>query len=396
MEGLIIEFQQKLRSITNDFERYLIKKIDLQNRLIVIKGARGAGKTTLLLQLAKFHLPLGNSLYVALDHIYFYKHTLYDLAKDFELYGGKYLLLDEVHKYPNWSREIKLIYDNLPALQVIFTSSSLLQIYKSESDLSRRAVSYHLKELSFREFIALETKIILPTFSLEEILNNHQAISSQILDKVKPLPLFKKYLNIGAYPFFIENEQSYIQKLQHTINLVIETDIIAVEHVNYETLMKLKKLLITIASSVPFTPNISKLSLLVGVSRNVLISHIKILQRAGLIIALYKDASGIGVLTKPEKLYVNNTNLMFALAHENTNAGTMRETFFINQFQGLHTINLALQSDFLINQKYTFEVGGKNKTKKQIKDISNAYVAKDNIEIGFANHIPLWVFGLMY
>ncbi len=396
MENLILEFQQKLRTVNNDFERYLIKKIDLQNRLIVIKGARGAGKTTLLLQLAKFHLPLGNSLYVSLDHIYFYKNTLYDLAKDFELYGGKYLLLDEVHKYPNWSREIKLIYDNLPALQVIFTSSSLLQIYKSESDLSRRAVSYHLKELSLREFIALETNIILPSFSLEEILNNHQAISSQILDKVKPLPLFKKYLNIGAYPFFIENEQSYIQKLQHTINLVIETDIIAVEHVNYETLMKLKKLLITIASSVPFTPNISKLSLLVGVSRNVLISHIKILQRAGLIIELYKDASGIGVLTKPEKLYVNNTNLMFALAHENTNVGTMRETFFINQFQGLHTINLALQSDFLINQKYTFEVGGKNKTKKQIKDISNAYVAKDNIEIGFANHIPLWVFGLMY
>jgi predicted AAA+ superfamily ATPase len=396
MENLILEFQQKLRTVNNDFERYLIKKIDLQNRLIVIKGARGAGKTTLLLQLAKFHLPLGNSLYVSLDHIYFYKNTLYDLAKDFELYGGKYLLLDEVHKYPNWSREIKLIYDNLPALQVVFTSSSLLQIYKSESDLSRRAVSYHLKELSLREFIALETNIILPSFSLEEILNNHQAISSQILDKVKPLPLFKKYLNIGAYPFFIENEQSYIQKLQHTINLVIETDIIAVEHVNYETLMKLKKLLITIASSVPFTPNISKLSLLVGVSRNVLISHIKILQRAGLIIELYKDASGIGVLTKPEKLYVNNTNLMFALAHENTNVGTMRETFFINQFQGLHTINLALQSDFLINQKYTFEVGGKNKTKKQIKDISNAYVAKDNIEIGFANHIPLWVFGLMY
>lgn len=396
MEDLMLEFQQKLRTISNNFERYLIKEIDLQNRLIVIKGARGAGKTTLLLQLAKFYLPNDRSLYVSLDHIHFYKNTLYDLAKQFELFGGKHLLLDEVHKYPNWSREIKLIYDNLPTLQVIFTSSSLLQIYKSESDLSRRAVSYHLKELSFREFIALETKIVLPAFTLEEILSNHQAASHEILAKIKPLPLFEKYLKIGAYPYFIENENTYLQKLQNTINLVIETDIMAVEHVNYETLVKLKKLLVTIASSVPFTPNISKLSLLVGVSRNMLLACIKILQRAGLIIEIYKDATGIGVLTKPEKLYLNNTNLMHILASENTNVGTIRETFFLNQFIGLHEINLSLHSDFLINKKYTFEVGGKNKTKKQIQGILHAYVAKDTTEIGFANHIPLWLFGFMY
>lgn len=396
MEDLILEFQQRLRTINNVFERYLIKEIDFTNRLIVIKGARGAGKTTLLFQIAKYYLPTKECLYVSLDHIYFYNQTLYDFAKNYELLGGKYLLLDEVHKYPNWSREIKLIYDNLPSLQVIFTSSSLLQIYQSESDLSRRAVSYQLKELSFREFIALESKVNLPVYTLEDILTNHQSICNTILEAIKPLPLFQKYLKIGAYPFFIENEKTYIQKLQNTINLVIESDILAVEPIHYETTIKLKKLLITIASSVPFTPNISKVSELVGVSRNMLLQCIKILQRAGLVIELYKDATGISVLTKPEKLYMNNTNLMFALANENTNVGNLRETFFLNQFQGLHTIHLSPEADFIINQKYTFEIGGKNKNRRQIIGVSDAFVAKDAIEIGFANYIPVWLFGFMY
>jgi len=204
MEHLILEFQQKLRTINQNFERYLVKEIDLKDRLIVIKGARGAGKTTLLLQLAKYYLPSSQCLYVSLDHIYFYNQTLYDFAKNYELLGGKYLLLDEVHKYVNWSREIKLIHDNLPNLQVIFTSSSLLQIYQSESDLSRRAVSYKLKELSFREFIALESKIKLTNYTLNEILQNHQNLAYSILEQIKPLPLFQKYLQI----FISEGEVS--------------------------------------------------------------------------------------------------------------------------------------------------------------------------------------------
>lgn len=396
MNDLILEFQQKLVYTSQNFERYLLKMIDINNRLIVIKGARGAGKTTLLLQMAKFYLPTNECLYVSLDHIHFYKNSLYDLAKSFELMGGKHLLLDEVHKYPNWSREIKLIYDNFPTLQVIFTSSSLLQIYQSESDLSRRAVSYHLKELSFREFIALKTGMTLPSYSFTEILENHTVIALQLLAQIKPLPLFASYLKIGAYPYFMENEQTYTQKLLNTINLVIETDINAVEKVTYETLINLKKLLGAIASSVPFTPNISKLSEKIGISRNGLLQAIKILSRASLITELYKDNKGIGVLTKPEKIYLNNTNLMFALAQENTNIGNLRETFFLNQFLGLHTIHLSEVSDFIINQKYTFEIGGKNKTKKQIAGLSNAYVAKDNIEIGFANQIPVWLFGFMH
>lgn len=396
MENLLLEFQAKMARISLNIQRYLIHQMDLNNRLIAIKGARGAGKTTLLLQLAKLYLPLQSTLYISLDHIYFFDNKLYDLAKKFTQFGGTHLLLDEVHKYPDWSREIKLVYDNFPELNVIFTSSSMLEIYKSESDLSRRAVSYYLKELSFREFITFETKKALPAYSFTEILNNHNTAAGAVLNEIKPLPLFEKYLKIGAYPYYKENENLYIQKLQNTISLIIEIDINAVEDLQYDTLVKLKKLLITVASSAPFTPNITKLSEKVGVSRNTLVQSMKILERAGLINELYKDISGIGVLTKPEKLYLNNSNLMYALAKENMNIGNVRETFFLNQFKGLHEINLSETADFVIDKKYTFEIGGKNKTKKQIANIANAYIAKDGIEIGFGNIIPVWLFGFMY
>jgi predicted AAA+ superfamily ATPase len=396
MESLLLEFQIKVNRVSLDIQRYLVSEIDLNNRLIAVKGARGSGKTTLLLQIAKLHLPLHSTLFVSLDHIYFFEQKLYDLAKQFSQFGGTHLLLDEVHKYPNWSREIKLIYDNFPELTVIFTSSSMLEIYKSESDLSRRAVTYNLKELSFREFVLFETNKTIPAISLPEILGNHNRIATEILAEIKPLPLFEKYLKIGAYPYYKENENAYYQKLQNTINLIIEIDINAVEDLQYVTLVKLKKLLISIATSVPFTPNITKLSEKVGVSRNMLVQCIKILERAGLVNELYRDNSAIGVLTKPEKLFLNNSNLMYALAKENTNVGNVRETFFLNQFKGLHEINLSPTADFVIDQTYTFEIGGKNKTQKQIANVENSFVAKDGIEIGLGNIIPVWLFGMMY
>jgi len=396
MEELKFESQQKIATLSLDFQRYLVNEIDLNNQLIAIKGARGSGKTTLLLQIAKKKFDLEKTLYVSLDHIYFFENKLYYLAKEFSDTGGNHLLLDEVHKYPNWSREIKLIYDNFPSLNVIFTSSSMLEIYKAESDLSRRAVSYNLKELSFREFTEFELGIKLSKYSFEDILQNHNQIASYLLQKIKPLALFSKYLKVGAYPYYKENEENYNQKLLNIINLIIEIDINAVEDLNYETLVKLKKLLISIASSAPFTPNISKLSEKVGVSRNTLIQAIKILDRAGLVNELYKDTSGIGVLTKPEKLFLNNTNLMYVLAKNNINIGNVRETFFLNQFKGLRQINLSEVSDFIIDKKYTFEIGGKNKSKKQIAKLEHAFIAKDNIGIGFGNNIPVWLFGFMY
>lgn len=396
MENLQLEFQRKIATVSIAIQRYLVNQIDLNNRLIAIKGARGSGKTTLILQLAKLHLPLNSTLYVSLDHIYFFDNKLYHLAQQFALFGGTHLLLDEVHKYPNWSRELKLIYDNFPELNVIFTSSSMLEIYKSESDLSRRAVTYELKEMSFREFVRFETGHQFSAYSLIEILENHIELATDILAKIKPLPLFEKYLKTGAYPYYKENEAFYIQKLQNTINLIIEIDINAVESLQYSTLVKLKKLLISIASSAPFTPNITKLSEKIDISRNMLVQSIKLLSRAGLVNELYKDNSGIGVLTKPEKLYLNNSNLMYALAPNRVDIGNVRETFFLNQFKGLHPINLSKSADFIVDKTYTFEVGGKNKTKKQIQGLENAYLAKDNIEIGFGNMIPVWLFGWMY
>jgi predicted AAA+ superfamily ATPase len=396
MEELIIQYQRKLANTTLTIQRYLLKIVDWNNRLIAIKGARGTGKTTLLLQYAKENLNPLTSLYVSLDNLYFAKNTLVFLAEEFEKLGGTHLLLDEVHKYPNWSREIKLIYDNQPNLKVIFTSSSILEIYKSESDLSRRAVSYVLKELSFREFIAFETGLALPSYSFKEIIANHNQIAIDLLSKIKPIPLFLDYLQFGAYPYFKENKNLYYQKLENTINLVIEIDINAVYNISYELIVKLKKLLIAIATSAPFTPNITKLSERIGTNRVVLIEAINQLEKAGLINNLYKNTKGIGALTKPEKIYLNNPNLMYALAKEGINIGNLRETFFVNQFKELYKINLAEKGDFLIDDKYTFEVGGKDKSQKQIKDVTDAYLAKDNIEIGVGNIIPVWLFGFMY
>ncbi|TDD78430.1 ATP-binding protein [Flavobacterium caseinilyticum] len=396
MEDLLLEFQQKINRISLDFQRYLIKEVDWNNQLISIKGARGSGKTTLLLQYAKQHLNLKTSLFVSLDHLFFTENTLVDLAKDFSKMGGSHLLLDEVHKYPNWSRELKLIYDDVPELKVIFTSSSMLEIYKFESDLSRRAVSYNLKEMSFREFIVFETGLVLKSYPLEDILENHTEITNSLLHHLKPIPLFIKYLEFGAYPYYKENSKLYHQKLINTINLIIEIDINAVDHISYDLIIKLKKLLFAIATSAPFTPNITKLSERIGASRAVLIQAIKQLERAGLVNELYRPAKGIGVLTKPEKLFLNNTNLMFAIAKNNTNVGNLRETFFVNQFKNIATIHLADYGDFLINEKYTFEIGGKNKTQIQIHNVKNSYIAKDNIEVGIGNIIPIWLFGFLY
>jgi predicted AAA+ superfamily ATPase len=396
MENLLLEFQQKIARTTLDFQRYLIDEIDWNNQLIAIKGARGSGKTTLLLQHIKKHLNLKTTRFVRLDNLYFIENSVIDLAKNFSKIGGTHLLLDEAHKYANWSRELKLIYDDVPELKVVFTSSSMLEIYKSESDLSRRAVSYDLKEMSFREFIVFETGINLKPIDFTAIIENHTEIASSLLQQIKPIPLFLKYLEFGAYPYYKENSKLYHQKLINTINLIIEIDINAVDHISYELIVKLKKLLFAIATSAPFTPNITKLSERIGASRAVLIQAIKQLERAGLVNELYRPTKGIGALTKPEKLFLNNTNLMYALAKENTNVGNLRETFFVNQFKNLAVIHLAEQGDFLINEKYTFEIGGKNKKQVQIQNVDNSFIAKDNIEIGVGNVIPVWLFGFLY
>ncbi|WP_179021363.1 ATP-binding protein [Winogradskyella forsetii] len=398
----IVALQEQLLKNVSDKKRYLLDEIDWSNRLIGIKGARGSGKTTLLLQQIKYRLnkfsPEAEPLYVSLDNFYFLENTLVSLAQDFVLQGGTHLFLDEVHKYPNWSRELKLIYDQFPKLKTVFTSSSILEIYKGESDLSRRAVSYNLKELSFREFLHFETNRDIPKISLDDLLTNHKEIARNIVNhEVESIiKHFKNYLKHGSYPYYIENKESYLQKLNQTIALILEIDLNAVENITYQDSRKIKKLLVAIAQSAPFTPNVSKLSERLGVQRAFLINALRLLDRADLIMELYKPTTGIGAFTKPEKLYLNNPNLVYALGKDNAEIGTLRETFFANQMKHLHEIHLAEKGDFTIDRKYSFEIGGKNKKTKQIQGVANGFVVRDDMEVGSLNIIPLYLFGFLY
>ncbi len=399
MEELIILQEQLLEHVSVK-ERYLLTKIDWNDRLIAIKGARGSGKTTLLLQQIKYKLPKGAvPLYTSLDHLYFLENKLVDLAKEFVLQGGTHLFLDEVHKYPQWSRELKLVYDQFSNLKIVFTSSSILEIYKGESDLSRRVVNYSLKELSFREFVHFTKGYMLPTISLKELLENHKEIAKIIKkDLSSPLKDFKQFLEHGSYPYFMEGTKGYSQKLLQTINLILEVDLNTIENIPYSDSRRIKKLLVAIAQSAPFSPNVSKLSERLGMSRDFLLNSIKLLDRADLVMELFKSTKGIGAFTKPEKIYLNNTNLVGALSKNGHEIGTIRETFFANQFKHLnpHEIHLADKGDFLIDRKYVFEIGGKGKLTHQIKGLKNAFVVRDDIEIGSLNIIPLYLFGLLY
>lgn len=392
--------QETLLKHLSPFRRYLSLEIDWSDRLIAIKGARGTGKTTLLLQRIKLDLneeDKNRVLYATLDDLFFLENTIVDLAKDFQLSGGKFLFLDEVHKYPRWSRELKLIYDQFPELKIVFTSSSMLDILSGESDLSRRAVSYTLQELSYREFLELETEKELPSFTFGEILQNHRDISDSLKTELEfPLKHFQDYLSFGAYPYYKDNKNTYSQKLLQTIMLIIENDMNAVENISFDETRKIKKLLVAIAQSSPFTPNISKLSERLGMNRKNLLNALRLLARADLIIELFKPNKGIGAFTKPEKLYLHNTNLIYALGGKNSDQGAIRETFFANQVGRCETLNLAEKGDFIVNNTYTFEIGGKNKSVNQILNVPRAFVARDDIEFGTPNIIPLWLFGFMY
>lgn len=398
LEELYTRQEVFLKNTPTDKRRYLFENIDWNERLIAIKGSRGTGKTTLLLQLTLLFIKKNKeALYVTLDDLYFLENTLLDLATAFSHSGGSYLFLDEVHKYPQWSRELKLIYDQFPQIKITFTSSSMLEIYKGESDLSRRAITYNLKELSFREFLLFDQNFDLPVFALEDILKNHQKFARQLTKEIgTPIKFFQEYIKNGVYPFYFQNKATYLPKLVQTVQVIVENDMNSVENISYEDSRKIKTLLIAIAQSVPFTPNISKLSERLGMSRPFLINAIKLLDRADLVTELFKPTKGIGAFTKPEKLYLNNTNLIYALAKQNAETGTLRETFFVNQMKDLHEIHLAEQGDFLIDRKHTFEIGGKGKSSKQVGRIPNSYIVRDDMEVGAMNFIPLWLFGFMY
>jgi len=397
MESIDDRFLKKIDATSLTFIRSLIDKISWEARLIGIKGPRGVGKTTLLLQYIKKNLPIDHStLYVSLDNIWFAQNNLVDLVDDFAKRGGKYLFLDEVHKYPNWSIEIKNIYDDFPELKVVFIGSSMLEILNASADLSRRAVIYHMQGLSFREYLAIKTGQEFAVYSLEEIIANHISISREILQKVKPLAHFGSYLNHGYFPFFQEVPTLYHQRLEEVVNMTLEIELPLLRSVDISYVPRLKHLLHIISESVPFIPNVTKLAERIGINRNTLVSYLFFLQEAHLTKNLYKDIKGITQMQKPEKIYLENTNFQFAFTPKNADLANLRETFFINQLSNSHTVEYVKDGDFRIDGKYIFEVGGKNKSSEQIQGVKNSFIAADDIEYGNAKRIPLWLFGFMY
>lgn len=398
MESLYYASNRLLSFTDLNFIRYAYSKINWNIRLIAITGARGSGKSTLMLQYIKktYGLNSKEALYVSLDNLWFTKHTLLDLADEFARMGGKHLFLDEVHKYTNWSQEIKNIYDSYPELKVAFTGSSMLEIYKGNADLSRRCLHYSLHGLSFREYLAYEGVLNLDALNLEDILTKHSSISTEIANKVKILPLFKDYLKNGYYPYYKEDKNSYPDRLLNTLNVILEMDLPAIEHIDYYSVEKIKKLLYIISTLVPFTPNVSSLATDIAATRGSVLNYLHYLERGHAINMLSKEGAGLNLMTKPEKIYLHNTNLAYALSGNYSNIGNARETFFLNQLKAVAEVSASKVTDFVINKTYSFEVGGQNKDYKQLHGIENAFIAADDIEYGFANKIPLWMFGLMY
>lgn len=393
----LYSFQTNLLKVTdNHFSRFLFDSINWKQRMVGIRGLRGTGKTTMLLQYLKFHLK-EKGLYVSADHPYFYDNSLLELADRFEKDGGSVLLIDEIHKYPRWSTELKNIYDGYPSLRIIFTASSALEIQKGEADLSRRVITYELAGLSFREYLEFEHGLKFNTLSLDAILKNSQYFTQEILQQLRPLPLFKKYLISGYFPFSKEDTQAeFSVKLNQVINTVLESDLAAIEQYTAGNVVSVKKLLGILSESVPFTPNISALATKMKLGRDTVNNFLLQLERARLLNLLHQHTKGTAALQKPDKIYLENTNLSYALKNA-PDVGSLRETFFLNQLKNAgYQVALPKAGDFIVDGKWTFEIGGKTKESKQIKAVKNSFLALDDIESPYQNRIPLWAFGFLY
>ncbi len=395
IEILHQNFLEYLENQNIDYVRYVSKVINHNNRLIGIVGARGVGKTTYILQyLKKLEIPLHKKLYVSADSLEVLNSSLLEIAKEFSKVGGEVLAIDEIHKYKNFEIELKQIYDML-SLNVIFSGSSAIELEHAKADLSRRAVLYEMNGLSFREFLEIKLDKKFEPISLEEILQNHLEYGYELKKEIKVLEHWKEYLQYGFYPFYFEEKSSYLLKLKSTINTVIETDIPAIFSMKYESIINLKKLVTLICQSEPFKLNIKELSAKIGTDRDTLYLYLNYLHRGKILNVLRSKTKGDNIFLKPDKIYLNNTNLNYAYCND-IKIGTLRESFFASQLGHIHNVSIPNKGDFLVDDKYLFEIGGKNKSFNQIKDIDNSFVVADNIEVGFGNKIPLWLFGFLY
>lgn len=389
------EYQRKLfNKVDFKYKRYF-HNLNLDKKLVGIIGARGVGKTTFLIQyLKELELPFSKKLYISADIINI--PSLYEVAEAFSKEEGEILIIDEIHKYKNFEIELKKIYDLLD-LKVIFSGSCALKLDHAKADLSRRAIVYDVEGLSFREFVELSKDITLPQFTLEEILQNHQDIAYELLQSFNLTLLYKEYIRNGYYPFYFEDKDDYLIRLNETINTVIEVDIPSVFPIEYDSINNLKKLVRLICSSHPYTPNIKELLLKMNMQDNYkgLYRFLEYLHRAKVFSLIRAKTKGDNIFVKPDKIYLNNTNLHFAYC-KSSNIGTTREVLFHSMLKVKYSLTIPKKGDFLVDDKYLFEVGGKNKSFKQIKDIPNSFVVSDDTEIGDANKIPLWLFGFLY
>ena len=396
-----------LKNLKIETKRYFFDEINFNNKLIGIIGDRGIGKTTFLLQYLKgLELPIEQKLYVSAEFLLLGSVELFELAEEFEKIGGRVLVIDEIHQIPDFERHLKMIYDVFD-LQIIFSGSNAIKLEHAKADLSRRALIYRFGGLSFREFLVLKTGKNLETLNLEEIVSSHTQIALDLTTHFKPFVYWKEYLEYGYYPFYFETQkESFLMRVNETIATTIEHDLAYIFNIEPKFSIKLKQLVVLICSSKPYELNISKLATKIGINRNTLYQYIYYLERGKIFSILYHKAKGDNIFSKPAKIYLANTNLNYAYCR-NIEIGTIREGFFVNQLQNyfaLHKNRSFLDEqilaskvgDFLVDNRYIFEIGGKNKSFKQVKDIENAYVVADDIEVGFGNKIPLWLFGFLY
>ena len=397
-EWILDRSRRRVREVSLDKKRFLFDSIDWRDRLICVLGARGTGKTTLLLQHIKtdFSENPDAALYASLDNLWFKTHALEDLAETHYKNGGSHLFLDEIHYLKDWQLILKNMYDDFPGLHIVYSGSSLLKIDTESGDLSRRQIIYHLPGLSFREYLDFENVLQTEAVSLQHLLENHLTLANAFAEKTKVLHFFNQYLAKGYYPFYKEVYAGYELRMQQMINQILESDYPSTESISYATVQKIKKMLYILAQSCPQTPNMQELYRELETDRNQGLRMLYILEKADLLSLLSSKDISLTNMARPDKVYCDNTNIMFSLT-ENINTGTKRETFFLNQLRAAgYAVRYPRQGDFLVNDKYLFEVGGRRKSFDQIKDIADSYLAIDDVEVGRGNKIPLWLFGFLY
>jgi uncharacterized protein len=397
MDKLLEKSNRIIQSVQYQYERHVIGKINWEWRMNGIIGARGTGKTTLLLQkLQQLRKEGHDVLYVRLDDLYFTDHGIYEVAEAFRKNGGEYLYMDEVHKYPGWSRELKNIYDSLPELKLVFSGSSIIELTKQDADLSRRALMYELPGLSFREYLLMADIAPLPVYPLVDIFRDHVEIAMGIVKEIPVLKHFSTYLKGGFYPFFLEPDRDYLMTLEQVILTVMETDLRVIDNFDIAQSRKILTLLKVIAAAVPFKPNIAKISQKTDLHRQTVLHYLHFLEKARLIKLVNQPEKHISRLQKPDKLFLDNPNLFYALNPEMVNIGNLRESFALSQLSANHEVFLHDKADFLVDSKFVIEIGGKNKDNKQVRDFDSSFVFPDDIEIGHHNRIPLWLLGFLY